>query len=276
MELDLRELQKEVDDMRTGAETLEALKQGYYHYAEDDGTLEALKQGAGDYELQKRVDEMRELQTLIDDLRAGDKTLEALSLSHYELQQMVDDMREMCADGSAGGVGILEEQMNTLQKIGDEMRAGETLEALKQGILNRKQIIGEGTMVLQDYARGEFIKVHTAEIEQDPGGQIIKVHTAEIEQDPNKVEGGKGDILISANTTAEQKPVARGLIDPGGGANTYMYAGEGKILYPEITGTWTRNNPGEGQGIFRYSDSRSYDADEATVGSYAVYYIVKK
>ena len=73
---------------------------------------------------------MRELQKLIDDLRAGDKTLEALSLSHYELQQMVDDMREMCADGSAGGVGILEEQMNTLQKIGDEMCAGETLEAL--------------------------------------------------------------------------------------------------------------------------------------------------
>ena len=108
MELDLRELQKEVDDMRAGAETLEALKQGHYHYAEDDGTLEALKQGAGDYELQKRVDEMRELQTLIDDLRAGDKTLEALSLSHYELQQMVDDMREMCADGSAGGGGANE------------------------------------------------------------------------------------------------------------------------------------------------------------------------
>ncbi len=62
----------------------------------------------------------------------------------------------------------------------------------------------------------------------------MKVHTAEIEQDPNKVEG---DILISANITAEQKSVARWLIDPGGGANTYMYTGEGKILYPEITGT---------------------------------------
>ena len=60
MELDLRELQKEVDDMRAGAKTLEALKQGHYHYAEDDGTLEALKQGAGDYELQQMVDDMRE------------------------------------------------------------------------------------------------------------------------------------------------------------------------------------------------------------------------
>lgn len=162
MELDLRELQKEVDDMRAGAETLEALKQGQYHYAEDDGTLEALKQGAGGHELQKRVDEMRELQTLIDDLRAGDKTLEALSLSHYELKQMVHDMREMCAAGSSGGVGILKEQMNTLQKIGDEMRAGETLEALKQGILNRKQIIGEGTMVLQEYEslRGIYQSAH--------------------------------------------------------------------------------------------------------------------
>jgi len=49
------------------------------------------------------------------------------------------------------------------------------------------------------------------------GGKIIKVHTAEIEQDPNKVEGGKGDILISADLTAEQKSVARGfLLDPGG------------------------------------------------------------
>ena len=168
-------IQKIGDEVRAG-ETLEALKQGILNrkqitgdgtlvckeYPEEpkdngkysgasagDGTLEALKQGAGDYELQKRVDEMRELQTLIDDLRAGDKTLEALSLSHYELQQMAHDMREMCAAVSGGGVGILEEQMNALQKIGDEMRAGETLEALKQGILNRKQIIGEGTMVLQ-------------------------------------------------------------------------------------------------------------------------------
>ena len=140
----------------------------YLKQGAGDGTLEALKQGAGDYELQKSVDEMRELQTMIDDLRAGEKTLEALRVPHYELQHMVDDMREMCADGSAGGVGPLEEQMTTLQKIGDEMRAVETLEALKQGILNRKQIIGEGTMVLQEYARGEFIKVHTAEIEQDP------------------------------------------------------------------------------------------------------------
>jgi hypothetical protein len=233
MELDLCELQKEVDDMRAGAETLEALKQGQYQYAEHDGTLEALKHGAGGHELQKRVDEMRELQKRLDDLRAGDKTLEALSLSQYELQQMANDMREMCAAGSGGGVGILEEQMNTLQKIGDEMRAGDTLEALKQGILNRKQIIGEGTMVLHDY-------------EVCAGGKIIKVHTVEIEQDP-EVEGGKEDIMISEKIIAEQKSVAKGLIDPGGGANTYMYAGEGKILYPEFTGTWRRNNPGEGQ-----------------------------
>ena len=162
MELDLRELQKEVDDMSAGADTLEALKQGHYYYAEDDGTLEALKQGAGDSELQKRVDEMRQLQTLIDDLRASEKTLNALTpgLSHYELQQMLDDMREMCADGSAGSVGTLEEQMTSLKKIVDE------------------------AMVLQEY-------------EVCAGGKIIKVHTAEIEQDPNKVKGDKGDILIN-------------------------------------------------------------------------------
>jgi len=62
------------------------------------------------------------------------------------------------------------------------------------------------------------------------------VHTVEIEQNPNKVEGGKGDILIRADLTAKQKSVAKGLIDPGGGATTYMYAGEGKIFYPEIKG----------------------------------------
>jgi len=71
------------------------------------------------------------------------------------------------------------------------------------------------------------------------------VHKAELEKDPNEV---KGDILNSEKITAEQKSVDRGLLDPGGGANTYMYVGEGKILFPEITGTWRRNNPGEGQG----------------------------
>ena len=76
------------------------------------------------------------------------------------------------ADGSAGEVGSLEEQMTTLKKIVDE------------------------AMVLQEY-------------EVCTGGKIIKVHTVEIEQDPNKVEGGKGDILIRADfTTAEQKSVA--------------------------------------------------------------------
>ena len=123
--------------MRAEEETLEALKQGQYHYAEDDGTLEVLKEGAGGHELQKRVDEMRQLQTLIDDLRASEKTLNALTpgLSQYELQQMLHHMREMCADGSAGGVGPLEEQ------IVDEVRAGDgTLEALKQGIPNGRKI----------------------------------------------------------------------------------------------------------------------------------------
>ena len=252
MELDPRELQKEVDDMRAGAETLEALKHGHYHYAEDDGTLEALKQGAGDYELQKRVDEMRELQTLIHDLRAGDKTLEALSLSHYELQQMVDDMREMCADGSAGGVGILEEQMNTLQKIGDEMRAGETQvsagastgstgtpEGRREGIPsmcdggNGAMMIGADSAAAEkSVARGLII---------DPGGEIIKAPTAEIEKDP----GGKGATMIGTDPAAEENSVARELmIDPGGGDN--IYAGGGKIFYPEITGKWRRNNPGGG------------------------------
>jgi hypothetical protein len=185
MELDLCELQKEVADMCA----VGALKQGQYHYAEDDGTLEVLKQGAGGHELQKRVDEMRELQTMLDDLRAGDKTLEALSLSHHE--QMVADLRAMYADGSAGEVGSLEEQMTTLKKIVDE------------------------AMVLQEY-------------EVCARGEIIKVHTAELEKDPNEVEGGKGDILNSEQITAEQTSVDRGLLDPGGGATKYMNPGEGQ------------------------------------------------
>ena len=146
------------------------------------------------------------------------------------LQKNQDEQRtaETVPRGDPDGTGKtqmhmvqMEMDLRELQKEVDDMRAGaETLEALKPGILNR-------TMVLQEYERGEFIKGPSAEIEQDPGGQIIKVHIAQIEQDANKVEGA---ILISADITADQTLVARWLIDPGGGANTYM------------------NNPGEGQG----------------------------
>ena len=52
LEAQMTSLQKMVDDLRAG----------------DKQTLEALKQGAGDYELQKRVDEMRELKTMVDDM----------------------------------------------------------------------------------------------------------------------------------------------------------------------------------------------------------------
>ena len=59
------------------------------------------------------------------------------------------------------------------------------------------------------------------------------------------VEGGKGAIMIGT----EEKSVTRGLIiDPGGGASTYMYAGEGKLFYPEITGKRKRTNHEEGRG----------------------------
>jgi hypothetical protein len=164
MELDPCELQKEVDEMRAEEETLEALKQCQYHYAEDDGTLEVLKEGAGGHELQKRVDEMRQLQTLIDDLRASEKPLNALTpgLSQYELQKIVDEMR--AGDG--------------------------TLEALKQGILNGRKITSEGTMVIQEYevcARGDIIKVHKAELEKDPNevkGDILNSEKITAEQKP--------------------------------------------------------------------------------------------
>ena len=44
-------------------------------------------------------------------------------------------------------------------------------------------------------------------------------------------DGGIGAIMIGT----EEQSVARGLIiDPGGGASTYMYGGEGKIFYPKI------------------------------------------
>ena len=83
-------------------------------------------------------------------LRAGEKTLEALK-QNYELQKMIGELREICAEGRAGA-GTLEELMAPLQKIVDEMRAGDgPLGALKQGILNRRKIPGEGTMVLQEY-----------------------------------------------------------------------------------------------------------------------------
>ena len=180
--------------LRCAGETLEVLKQGILNRKQStgDGTLVC-----------KEYPEETKDNGKYSGESAGDGTLEALTpgLSHYELQQMLDDMREMCADGSAGSVGTLEEQMTSPKKIMDE------------------------AMVLQEY-------------EVCAGGKIIKVHTAEIEQDPNEVEGGKEDILISADLTAEQKSVARGfLLDPGG-----------DNISPEITGDWTRNNNEEGQG----------------------------
>ena len=93
---------------------------------------------------------MNSLQKTVDDLRADEKALEALK-QNYELQKITDELREICAEGRAGA-GTLEELMAPLQKIVDEMRAGDgPLEALKQGILNRRNIKGEGTMVLQEY-----------------------------------------------------------------------------------------------------------------------------
>ncbi len=55
---------------------------------------------------------------------------------------MIEKLREICVEERAGA-GTLEELMAPLQTIVDEMRAGETLEVLKQGILNRKQSTGD-------------------------------------------------------------------------------------------------------------------------------------
>ena len=141
---------------------------------------------------------------------------------------------EMCADGSDGG-GSLEEQMTSLQKIVDEMRAGDgTLEALKQGILNRRKITGEGTMALQEY-------------EVSTGGSTGSTGTPEGRREgiSSMCDGGNGANMIGTDPTAEENSVARELmIDPGGGDN--IYAGGGKLFYPEITGKWRRNNPGGG------------------------------
>ena len=43
----MRELQKEVDDMRAGEETLEALRQGLFHYDEDGVNRPEMPIGAG-------------------------------------------------------------------------------------------------------------------------------------------------------------------------------------------------------------------------------------
>ena len=111
----------------------------------------------------------------------------------------------MCAGeitGSSAGAGTLEAlvHVTSLSQMVDEMRAGDgTLEALKQGILNRRKITGDGTMVLQEY-------------EVCVGGST-----------------GAG-----TDSAAKEKSAAIGLIiDPGGGGNTYMYAGGGKIFYPK-------------------------------------------
>ena len=88
--------------------------------------------------------DIRELQKEVDDLRAGEEPLEALK-QNYELQKMIHELREICTEGRAGA-DTQEELIAPHQKIVDEMRAGDgPLEALKQGILNRRKITGEGT-----------------------------------------------------------------------------------------------------------------------------------
>ncbi len=93
----------------------------------DRGTGVSPSEGAGVATLEAQ---MNSLQKTVDDLRAGEKTLEALK-QNYEFQKMIDELREICAEGRAGA-GTLEELMAPLQKIVDEMRAGDgPLEALK-------------------------------------------------------------------------------------------------------------------------------------------------
>ena len=66
-----------------------------------------------------------------------------------------------------------------------------------------------------------------------------------------------GEIMKVHTTETEQDPGGKGaisaednsvvrelMIDPGGGDN--IYAGGGEIFYPEITGKWRRKNPGGG------------------------------
>ena len=128
--------------------------------------------------------------------RAGDGTL------------VLKESPEVCAGeitGSSAGAGTLEAlealvHVISLSQMVEEMSAGDgTLEALKQGILNRRKITGDGKMVLKEY-------------EVCAGGST-----------------GAGTDLA-----AKEKSAAGGsIIDPGGGGNTYMYAGGGKIFYPK-------------------------------------------
>jgi hypothetical protein len=142
--------------------------------------------------------------------------------------------------GASTGDGTLvckeypKETKDTGKSSGESAGDG-TLEALKQGIHNGRKNTGEGTIALQDYvvcANGSA------------GAGTPEAWRNGI---PHGFEGGKGAIVIGT----EEKSVARGLIiDPGGGASSNINvcchnAGEGKKFYPEITGKWRRNNPGE-------------------------------
>ena len=137
-------------------------------------------------------------------MRTGEKTLEALK------------------QGSSAGDKTLEALMTSLQQMDDEIRAGAgdgPLEARTPGIYH----MAGGTNTCTD-------EVCTGETASD-GTQVIKEHTEVCAPGsigggtaeewrggiPHKVEGGKGALMIGAESAAEEKSVARGLIiDPGG------------------------------------------------------------
>ena len=166
--------------------------------------------GAGVAKVATLEAQMTSLHKMVDDLRAGDKqTLEALKhgLSHDELQKMVADLRagektlEALKQGSSAGDKTLEALMTSLQQLADEIRAGDGPLEARTG-----ETAGDGTQVIKEHP--EVSK---------KGSAGAGTPEAWREGIPHKVEGCKGAIMIGADSAAEEKSVARGLIiDPGG------------------------------------------------------------
>ena len=127
--------------------------------------------------------------------------------------------------------------MTSLQQMADEIRAGDgPLEARTPGIYHMAggtntdevcsgETTGDGTQVTKEHTKvcapGSI------------GGGIAEEWRGGI---PHTVEGGNGAIMIGADSVAEEKSVARGLIiDPGGvleEARDNIYAGGGKKFLP--------------------------------------------
>ncbi len=156
---------------------------------------------------------MTSLQKMADDMRAVEKTLEALKqgLSHYDMDgvnstgdatPVFTEFLDGCSGGDAGSSAAnatLEVPM--LQKIVNVLRVGDGTVFTAPPDVCYGETVGDGISAIKEYTK----VCATGSIGTGTAGEWRSGI-------PHKAEGGKGALMISVDLTVEQKSVARGLL----------------------------------------------------------------